>query len=103
MDGEYTNYILANGNNGIGFYAVKDGSTLVAGKAYLQLPTASLSAAAKERGISFVFEDGNAPTNIEAIGLSHTEKGAYYNLNGQRIEHPTKGLYIKDGKKIFIQ
>ena len=28
------------------------------------------------------------------------EKNVFYNLRGQRVEHPTKGLYIVNGKKI---
>ena len=29
--------------------------------------------------------------------------GRYYNLNGQVIDHPTKGIYIKNGKKYVIK
>jgi len=29
------------------------------------------------------------------------EEAVIYNLNGQRVEHPTKGIYIVDGKKVF--
>ena len=28
---------------------------------------------------------------------------SYYTLGGQRMEHPTKGVYIKNGKKVVIQ
>ena len=28
---------------------------------------------------------------------------AYFNLNGQRVEHPTKGIYIKNGKKVIAR
>ena len=27
----------------------------------------------------------------------------YYNLSGQRVENPTKGLYIKNGKKVVVK
>ena len=27
----------------------------------------------------------------------------YYNLNGQRVEHPRKGLYIVNGRKVVIK
>lgn len=27
----------------------------------------------------------------------------YYNLGGQRVENPTKGLYIKNGKKVVVK
>ena len=29
--------------------------------------------------------------------------GAIYNLRGQRVENPTKGLYIINGKKVVIK
>jgi len=29
--------------------------------------------------------------------------GAIYDLSGRRVEHPTRGIYIKDGKKIFVR
>ena len=28
---------------------------------------------------------------------------AYYNMNGQRVDHPTRGIYIRNGKKIFVK
>lgn len=35
--------------------------------------------------------------------ISKRSSQSYYNLQGQRVEHPRKGLYIKDGRKIFIK
>jgi len=29
--------------------------------------------------------------------------GKYYNLNGQEVSHPTRGIYIYNGKKIYIK
>ena len=29
--------------------------------------------------------------------------GIYYNLAGQRVAQPTKGLYIVNGKKVVIK
>ena len=26
----------------------------------------------------------------------------YYNLNGQRVSHPAKGIYIQNGRKIIV-
>ena len=37
-------------------------------------------------------------TNRETINSNR-----YYNLNGQRVEKPTNGIYIHDGKKIVIK
>lgn len=42
----------------------------------------------------------------EASGISQIkaqhEKDAYYSLNGQRVEHSTKGIYIKNGKTVIL-
>ena len=47
--------------------------------------------------------------NGESTGISSLQSdepsldGAVYNLRGQRVEHPTKGLYIINGKKVVIK
>ena len=32
-----------------------------------------------------------------------TEEGVYYTLTGQRVTNPTKGVYIKNGKKVTVK
>ena len=41
-------------------------------------------------------------TAINGIRSISAEDGTYYSLNGQRVEHPTKGLFIRNGKKVII-
>lgn len=44
------------------------------------------------------------PTAIDGVQTNMlTGKRVIYNLRGQRVTHPTRGLYIVDGKKIFIE
>ncbi|WP_143065679.1 hypothetical protein [Prevotella aff. ruminicola Tc2-24] len=38
-------------------------------------------------------------TSISNTKSTTTEHGAYYSQNGQRTEHPSKGIYIMNGKK----
>lgn len=103
-EGDYTNYILANGKNGIGFYAVVDNSVLGAGKAYLPLPIASVSSLPEARGISLVLNDEDEDaTSIHDMEESGENNAVYYNLNGQRVEAPTRGIYIKNGKKVLVK
>ena len=47
----------------------------------------------------------NGTTGIEDVNLNvnKNENGNFFNLNGQRVTHPTKGLYINNGKKIIIK
>lgn len=43
------------------------------------------------------------PTAIDGVQTNMlTGKRVIYNLRGQRVTHPTRGLYIVDGKKVFI-
>lgn len=100
--GENTNYILGKKNGETGFFAVEDGSTLAAGKAYLPLPTASVPDGAEARRISFVFDDEevNAISDNKKARMKTT---VVYNLRGQRVKSPSKGLYVVDGRKIFVK
>lgn len=45
---------------------------------------------------------GNETTNIKDI-KSELSDDFYYNLGGQRVENPGKGLYIQNGKKVIIK
>lgn len=103
VDGDYTNYIMAKKNGETGFFAVKDGSTLGAGKAYLPLPTASLPNA--NAGVRLLFVDGEETTGVETVEVSDSAEsdGIYYNLQGQPVEKPSSGIYIVNGKKVWIK
>ena len=41
-------------------------------------------------------------TAINGSRNTSAEDGAYYSLNGQRADHPTKGMLIRNGKKVII-
>ncbi len=101
-DGEYTNYYLSNGKEGVGFYKVNGSVKLGANRAYLPLKKGS-SGNANTRYIGFTFDD--SATNIDPLSASDADESnaAYYNLQGQRVDNPTKGLYIRNGRKIVIK
>lgn len=65
-------------------------------KAYLEIP-AVLSA--RELSINL---DGGDATAIKTMKVG-TEDNIYYNLQGQRVLYPTKGLYIVNGKKVIVK
>lgn len=50
--------------------------------------------------IKFVKGNTNGISNVETETFGN---GAIYNLRGQRVERPTKGLYIINGKKVMIK
>ncbi len=93
-DGGNTNFVLSGGT----FKKVNSiGNTIPAGKAYLQLPTSTSSA----RDISFSFDD--EPTGINKVQGVEQKDDSYYNLQGQRVSQPMKGLYIINGKKVVVK
>ena len=83
-----TYYTLAAGPT----FKKSSGGILAAGKAYLVLPTS-----APELNVII---DGT--TGINAI-QKQAENGEFYNLAGQRVAQPTKGLYIVNGKKYMVK
>lgn len=42
-------------------------------------------------------------TGIRTVDANNMEKGVIYNFAGQRVENPTKGMFIIDGKKVVIK
>ena len=90
-NGKY--YALADGSEGIGFYPVKEGEVIPAGKAFLDLSDVIDAPA-------FVpFNDGTTSISEKTIVKNNAE--VVYNLAGQRVAQPTKGLYIVNGKKVI--
>ena len=95
------NINTADSRNPIGFYKVKSNVTNIPGnKAFLVLTNAE----AQAKGFVLEFEDGGT-TGIETIENSKhsTESGVYYDLQGRRVENPTRGVYIVNGKKVVIK
>ena len=88
-------YILKGGK----FCKVTGASTVPAGKAYLL--ASDVPASAPE----LVFDFGGEVTGINSIANSQELKAnsPIYNLAGQRVAQPSKGLYIVNGKKVVIK
>lgn len=86
-------YILKGGK----FCLVTAASTVPAGKAYLL--ASDVPASAPELEFNF-----GGTTGINAVnGSEFKVNGEYYNLAGQRVAQPTKGLYIVNGRKVVIK
>ncbi|MBR4388150.1 MAG: endonuclease [Prevotella sp.] len=95
----HTNFILANGSYGLGFYPLSQAGTITAGKAYLAIPKSSVNASANYIGIEFEDETTSSITNDE---LRMTNDGVWYTLDGRKLNgEPTqKGVYVVNGKKV---
>ena len=124
---EYINYYLSNGASGIGFYKVtkEDGVKMSANRSYLQIPNRDTAAGARgmNGNASFgkmiisdndddviaipllggMIGDDEETTGIRNAQFEEAEPDAYYTLQGQRVENPRKGVYIKNGKKVVVK
>jgi hypothetical protein len=47
--------------------------------------------------------NGDGTTNLRKPVNTIGEPDVYYNLNGQRVDKPGKGLYIRNGKMVIIK
>ena len=87
-------FVLATPKNQpTGFYKWT-GGLLGSGRVYLP---ASVSASA------FIGLDENTTGISEVRSQMEEVRSDFYNLNGQRVNQPTKGLYIVNGKKVVIK
>ncbi|MBQ9187168.1 MAG: hypothetical protein IJ144_05000 [Prevotella sp.] len=91
--GSNTYYVLSGDT-----FVTYNGDAFSANKAYFEVSSGTVLA----RNFSIVFEDES--TGISA-SLMNSEKvnSEVYNLNGQRVMNPTKGLYIVNGRKVVIK
>ena len=112
-------YNDATNKKGLGFYLgvdnennSSDGTSLKAtpGKAYLKVSVNEAqdpSSAALTR--SFVFGGGSETTGIDGITIMGTDVQRHgtiegiFDLQGRKISNPTKGIYIKNNKKVIIK
>ena len=49
--------------------------------------------------IAMIFDDAEA-TGIATVDTETTDDDAYYNLHGQRVDKPSKGIFVKENKKV---
>ena len=79
-------YVLNKKNGVVGFYKLSSTGTIGANKAYL-------------------LYDGGAGAReffLNGSGLMVNGSDGCYDLQGRRVQNPVKGLYIVNGKKVFI-
>ena len=89
-------FVLGKGAQGVGLYHPLSTETMMkANKAFLPAATAA-------QCLHFIF--GDEATGIEGVETPAEDATAvYYDLSGRRVAQPAHGLYIKNGKKIFVK
>ena len=92
----YNFWALAKKNDVVGFYKIPTGMTIPAGKCYLSVAKEASSAR------DFLGFNGEDATRVNAVENGQST-GVVFDLQGRQVENPTKGLYIKNGKKVIIK
>ena len=100
-------YVLqTNDENEQGFYVVNDGNfTHTQYRAYLTYE-APVTGGGDEDGHgikAFYFNFAGDATAIEAVPEVAEGAKVFYNLAGQRVANPTKGIYIVNGQKVLVK
>ena len=100
--GDYYNYVLKCVDDVYSWHRPGSGTmSLGKKKAYLQLPSSFMPAAAA-RELNLVFEDDSTTDISEFILLNNGKTGdRIYNLNGQQVDNMRKGVYIVNGRKVM--
>ena len=91
-------YVLNGSFDNIGFYKYT-ATYLPKGRAYFEVVSSGV------QGFLFDFgEEEGETTGINAAALSDSNAAkTYYDLSGRRIANPKNGLYICNGKKVYIK
>lgn len=88
-------FILANGKHGVEFYKLSSANRTIHGfRAFYTAPAEAQAVSA------FLLEDN--VTGIEEIETS-ADKAPIYDLSGRRVAKAEKGVYIQNGRKIFVK
>ena len=98
-DGDYTNFMMKGGK----FIKIIDDDVALmpANRAYLPLPTVSISGS-NAKVITLRWDDET--TGIKTTGDNdRMRNGVIYNLNGQKLTIPRKGINIINGRKVIVK
>ena len=93
LQGNGNIYVLNKVDDKVGFYKLN--GTLSAGKAYLEISGS---------GAPMLAITGNeGTTGIVNVNRETITNNQYYTLDGRRVENPSNGIYIVNGKKVVIK
>ena len=95
--------VLYNGSNICMFYGTNSWSYThlghIDGLSESQLRT---FLKAGESNISVTLSLSSGTTAINGVRSAAAKTGTYYSLNGQQVNSPSKGIYIRNGKKVIL-
>lgn len=80
------------------------------GPRFSDLSSSSQNLAAELRSLSVEYVDIDGTTSIENVTIESDgtidfsqQDGVYYDLSGRRVENPSAGIYIVNGKKVLVK
>ena len=91
-----SDYVLGIDDGVVGFYHWNQ-SSLAANRAYVDTPEQS------EPGVKGYVLSWDDETGIKNLNVNDNLNKVVYDLSGRRIQKPTKGLYIVNGKKVMVK
>lgn len=87
-------YVLGHGSSHIGFYH-PNSNTLKANAAYIYIEDGAAALSIRREGATDIEE--------AEVAIDNEQSAIIYDLMGRRVENPTRGLYIINGKKVFVK
>ena len=87
--------VMGHGSKHIGFYR-PNSTTLKANAVFIPV--------SKVNATSLAIKRGDATSITDIVPENDADKApVYYDLMGRRIDNPTKGIYIVNGKKVLVR
>jgi len=105
LNGSYVSKTIGEGHYKLNAAGDAFGKTTAAGqvtafRTWISLAGTSSNAPAK----LFITHEGGVSTNLtDAAHTSSNTDGAWYDLSGRRVLHPTHGIYLHGGKKYIFK
>ncbi len=90
-----------NNSGKVGFYKYS-GTDLSANKVYLDMADFA-NASSNEFDGTFTMDFSQTVSGVNEVHVEETVKDdRYYDLQGRVVEHPTRGIYIRNGRKVYV-
>ena len=95
--------ILYNGNQIVLFYGSNSWSYTRLGRMeYSSQAELESFLKAGQGNVMVKLSLSSGTTAVKSVNGNRLEEGVYYSLNGVKVENPSKGLFIKNGKIVIL-
>lgn len=105
IDGTFEQFVNSDGNKGFGSNGEKAIDLTAQNINLAQVTKIAFGGSTGTGSVNIrevYVEKGNS-TGISSVKTAADSEKVYYNIGGQRVAQPTKGLYIVNGKKVVLK